>query len=153
MKKHLNHILLLIIFTALSTGFLSSCVTDDDWGYYPDGGNAFYDSRLEGWWVLTQANGQNVTYYDTNYLEFLGSGRGYYYYYVNGREYSERMTYFCQESGSPSSRFQINLQYGNSQPTTMTYWFTDNNDSLWLQWLTASGTVTYLYRPYTGTPW
>lgn len=135
----------------------TSCDVEDEWYDGPSGwGNAFYDSRLEGIWQLVQADGIDVGRYDTNYLDFLGDGRGYYYYYRIGEPYSERMKYYCQESDSPSSRYQINLQYEYSSPVTMSYWFSDSTGRvLWLSWYdnNIDRTVTYLYRPVKGAPW
>lgn len=156
MKKHYILTLGLGLLTAFLALSLSSCYSDDGWDDGPGPwGNSFYDNRLNGWWELVQADDMLVGRYDTNYLDFLGDGRGYYYYYRNGQPYSERMRYYCQDSGNTSTIYQINLKYGNSAPTTMTYWFTDNNGRvLWLQWLTDSGrTVTYLYRRVGGAPW
>lgn len=144
--------LLAILLAVISCGAIfTSCDNDDPWD--GPGPNAFYDNRLEGTWELYQANGHDVGPADTNYLYFNGDGRGTYYYLRNGREYSEPLAYFCQESLSPSSYYQINLRYGNDAPVTMSYWFTDRGYRLWLSWLTDSGTITYCYRPYQGYPW
>lgn len=155
--RHLNPTLLGALLIAAIPLLLTSCYTDDDW--YDDGpgwNNGFYDGRLEGWWELVQADGVNVGRYDTNYMDFLGGGRGYYYYYNNGHPYSERLTYYCQESASPSSRYQINIRYEDGTVSTMSYWFTDSTGiALWLSWYDNSigRTVTYLYRPVNGAPW
>jgi lipoprotein len=136
---------------------LTGCADDDYWPYNPPpgwGANYFYDSRLEGSWELTQDNSAPVGSYDTNYMDFFGGGHGRYYYYYNNRPASEEMAYFCQKSGSQTSNYQINIQYEDGSASTMAYWFTDSDDTLWLQWKTNSGqTVTYLYTRIKGAPW
>lgn len=153
MKRHLLPIMLAIT-ALLSLGMFTSCGDDGPWYDGPGGwDNSFYDNRLIGTWELIQANESSVGPNDTNYLYFRGEGRGTYYYQERGQRYSEPLSYYCQESSSPSSMYQINLKYGNGNPTTMTYWFTNSGNSLWLQWLTNSGTITYLYQAVNGVPW
>ncbi len=135
---------------------LTSCTDSDYWPYSPPpgwGSNYFYDSRLYGQWELTQANSYPVGRYDTNYMDFRNNGRGWYYYYQNGRPYSEQMAYFCQRSNSNTTDYQINVQYEDGAATTMAYWFTDNGNTLWLQWLSGAQTNTYLYTRVSYIPW
>lgn len=139
---------------ALCAPVLTSCDTDDGWYPYPPNGwnNDFYDSRLDGYWQLVRVNSMPITGRDTNWLFFNGSGRGVYYYYLNGRPYSELTAYWCQRSGGVS-RYQINLQYeGSGQSATMSYWFEDN-DTLWMQWANQSGVQTYIYSYVGRAPW
>lgn len=156
MKKFLTPAaLLLSMLMALS---LTSC-DDDDWG--PDRGpepgpNGFYDSDLLGTWVLYQANGQPVTGYDVNYIQFSRQGRGWYYYYDRGRQYEEQISWWCQYA-SPSSPndYSVNIRYANGSLSTVSYWFTSSaiGDMLWLSWYTSSaGTVTYVYREVSSLP-
>lgn len=137
----------------LSLLSLSSC-DDGYWDPDPPYGwnNSFYDSRLNGYWQLVQANSQVISGADTNYLFFNGSGRGVYYYYLNGRRFSEYTAYWCQQSGNGNSRYQINLQYQNGEASTMNYWF-EGSDLLWMQWRNQSGVQTYIYRYYPRAPW
>lgn len=158
MKKTFWRTLLPLLL--LSVGFtllMSSCEpVDDGWGYNPPpgwGSNYFFDSRLEGSWELVQANSQPVDSYDTNYMEFYGRGHGGYFYYSRNRLISEDMAYFCQRSGSTTTNYQINIQYEDGSESTMAYWFTDNGDSLWLQWMTTGGrTQTYIYARVNSIP-
>lgn len=158
MKKHSFLFPLMAIFMAICCStLLTGCVDDDYWPYNPPpgwGSNYFYDSRLEGSWELTQANSAPVGTYDTNYMDFLGGGHGRYYYYSNNRPYSEEMAYFCQKSDSNTTDYQINIQYEDGSASTMAYWFTDGNNTLWLQWRTNNGhVVTYLYSRVSSIPW
>ena len=87
------------LLTGLCATMLTGCADDDDWPYGPPNGwgsNYFYDSRLVGQWELEYYNGNEVSSYDTNYMDFYGKGHGRYYYYSNGRLLSEDMAYFCQ---------------------------------------------------------
>ena len=147
----------LALLAGSSSIFLTGCVDDDNWPYSPPpgwGANYFYDSRLDGVWMLTQANSSAVSRYDTNYLDFYGGGHGRYYYYSNSRPESEELAYFCQKSNSNTTNYQINLQYASGSASTMAYWFTDSNNSLWMQWKTNGGQViTYLYSRTGGVPW
>lgn len=137
---------------------LTSCVADDDfWPFSPPpgwGSNYFYDSRLNGTWVLTQANSTPVSANEVNYMEFYGNGHGRYYYYSYGQPESERMGYFCQESNSNTTNYQINVQYEDGSASTMAYWFTDGNRSLWLQWKDdrTGQIVTYIYTRTSNVP-
>lgn len=149
--------LTLAVMMGGSAFLFNSCVDDDYWPYYPPSGwgsNYFYDTRLDGAWVLIQANSSAVGRYDTNYLDFYGGGHGRYYYYSNSRPMSEEMAYFCQRSNSTTTNYQINLQYASGSASTMAYWFTDSENSLWLQWQTNGGqVVTYLYTRTGNIPW
>ena len=157
-KSTLFNLLTALVLSIIAGTTLTSCVADD--GYWPFspppgwGSNYFYDSRLVGTWVLTQANSQPVTSYDTNYMDFYGSGRGRYLYYSYGTPESERMAYYCQESNSTTTNYQINIQYEDGSASTMAYWFTDNNRSLWMQWYDnrTDQTVTYIYTRTNGIP-
>lgn len=149
----------LAIIAGGSAAVLTGCDDQDNWPYSPPpgwGSNYFYDNRLDGVWVLTQFNSEPVTSYDTNYLDFYGGGHGRYYYYTNSRPMSEEVAYFCQKSNSSTTNYQINLQYASGSASTMAYWFTNNDNSLWMQWKTGNGqTMTYIYTR-TGsvpTPW
>ncbi len=132
----------------------TSC-TVDGWGPLPPSGwNTFYDQRLTGKWQLLQANGRPVGGYDTNYMDFYGSGRGMYYYYDNTYPYQERMAYWCQQGSSVSSNYEINIQYEGGGASTMNYWFTDGGTRLWMSWMTNGGnTVTYVYRSVSYINW
>lgn len=156
-KRYLIIPVLAAMALAGSSTLLTSCTESDYWPYSPPAGwgaNYFYDSRLNGSWQLTQANSSDVTLYDTNYMDFFGGGRGRYYYYSNTRPYAEEMAYFCQKSNSNTTNYQINIQYASGGASTMAYWFTDSNNTLWLQWQTNGGsTVTYIYRRITTSPW
>ena len=133
---------------------LTSCEVEP-WNPYPPNQwtNNFYDSRLNGYWMLESINNVPVSRYDANYLFFNGSGRGVYYYYLNNHPYSETLAYWCQNSGMGVSRYQINIQYaGNGQASTMSYWF-DGGYYLYMQWTNQSGRQTYIYRSYPRAPW
>lgn len=147
LKLKACHIAMALMFLGILPLFTSCVDGDNVWNPVPPYGwdNAFSDPMLDGRWRLVQANGRPVSPYDTNYLDFYGRGRGAYYYYRNGRLYGEDMAYFCQRSGGVS-RYQINIQYEYGSPVTMSYWFTDSY-SLWMQWSTSSGPVTYVYTP------
>jgi hypothetical protein len=156
-KRYFLGLLMTLMLAAGSSTLLTGCVDSDNWPYSPPpgwGANYFYDNRLDGTWQLTQANSAPVTLYDTNYMDFYGGGHGRYYYYSNSRPYSEEMAYFCQKSFSSTTSYQINLQYASGSASTMAYWFTDSNRTLWLQWKTGSGQIiTYLYTKISSAPW
>lgn len=144
------------IFAILGCVGLTSCYVDDGWTPSPPYGwsDTFFDSRLNGYWKLEQVNSQVVEGYEVNFLYFGGNGRGRYYYYDNGQRYWENTAYWCQNSVSGNSNYQINLQYETSgSPSTMNYWFTDSNRTLWMQWVNKQGVQTYLYSYYPGQPW
>lgn len=135
---------------------LTSCDVDDGdwWGGPPSGWNSFSDSRLDGYWGLVQYNSDYTDAGDANYLYFNGNGRGYYYYLQSGNRYTENLVYYCQESVTGTSNYQINIQYQYSSPVTMNYWFTHGGDTLWMQWRTAGGAVqTYVYDRMKSAPW
>ncbi|MBD5355852.1 MAG: hypothetical protein HDR88_02460 [Bacteroides sp.] len=155
-KSFLTSIIGAAMLIGGSSMLFTSCTDDDYWPYSPPSGwgaDYFYDNRLNGEWELTQANSRPVDRYETNYMDFLGNGRGRYYYYYNSRPYSEEMAYFCQRSNSNTTDYQINIQYEDGSASTMAYWFTDNGNTLWLQWLSGNQTVTYIYSRVSYIPW
>ena len=155
-KRSFYYGLAALLLTIVCSIGLTSCVVEDSdfWPFSPPpgwGSNYFYDNRLEGSWELSQVNSSGVYDSEVNYMEFYGGGRGRYYYYSHGYPESEKMGYFCQRSGSTTTNYQINIQYENGEASTMAYWFTDNERTLWLQWRLSNGQVmTYLYsrEPY-----
>lgn len=141
---------------AASSLSLTGCAVDVGWDPTPPYGwnDTFYDSDLIGCWRLTTVNSAYVSGYSTNYLYFDGRGRGEYFYYDNGRPYTENIAYWCQHSNSGSSYFQVNIQYESSySPTTMNYWFSDNGHTLWMQWRNSYGLQTYTYTYEPRIPW
>lgn len=149
MKKTLRFPLLTGLFAVICmTLALSSCTSDDYWYDGPD----YTDSRLDGLWQQVQAQGRPVSAFDTQYFDFFGNGRGYYYYYQNGRLVRERINYQCQPSVSGASRYQVNISYENGGTSTINYWFTGGD--LWMSWMTNGGTtVTYVYKPISSLPY
>lgn len=145
----------LMMLSILLCAGMTSCDSDDDWwGNPPAGWNSFSDSRLDGYWGLVQYNSETVTSADANYLYFNGNGRGYYYYLSNGQKYVENMAYYCQNSNTGTSDYQINIRYEYSNPSTMNYWFTNSGNTLWMQWRTGNGAVqTYVYNRMSSAPW
>ena len=140
---------LLLLVIALS-GLFTACQTD--WGG-PQNVN-FYDSRLYGYWQLVQINGYAVSGAETNFLYFNGSGNGVYYYFQNSRRYSERMQYWCHQGNAYYSDYELNILYQSSyNPTTMSYWFSNGNNALYMQWYEQGRPVTYLYTRYPSAPW
>lgn len=159
MKKRslLLSLTFLLMSVTFSTLFTSCLDPDSAWPFSPPpgwGSNYFYDSRLEGSWVLTQANSTPVYRDDVNYMDFYGGGRGRYYYYSYGEPFSERMGYFCQRSDSEITNYQINIQYDSGEASTMAYWFTDSGRTLWLQWRDnhTGQIITYLYTRTNNVP-
>jgi hypothetical protein len=66
----------------------------------------------------------------------------------------ENTAYWCQRSSGGNSYYQVNIQYETSgSPTTMNYWFTDNGDTLWMQWRNSYGLQTYIYYYQDYLPW
>lgn len=153
MKKRWMSVLRLTVVAAGLAMTLGSC-TVDGWGPLPPTGwNTFYDQRLNGKWQLVQANGRPVTGYAVNYMAFYGSGSGMYYYYSQGYPYRERMAYWCQQGGSVSNQYEINIQYEGGGASTMNYWFTDGGSRLWMSWMDGGSTVTYVYAPVSYINW
>lgn len=143
-----------LVIMALTT--LSSCTDDDGpwWDNPSYGWDTFSDPRLEGYWQLVQFNSDAVSPGAANFMYFNGDGRGYYYYFDNGIRQTERLRYWCQDSYSGASNYQINIQYQYSSPLTTSYWFTHGNNTLWMQWQTAGGRVqTYVYDRINTAPW
>ena len=151
--KRLLPIVAGIAMTLFMSVTLTSCDSDDYWYDGPGWNDGFYDRDLSGYWVLVQVNSVEALGTDCNYLFFNGRGRGAYYFWDNGRKYIEDTYYDCQYSNSGISDYQINLQYGNSRPTTMNYWFTHGGNTLWLQWRENGRPMTYVYDRYGGAPW
>lgn len=158
-KKSVIRVMVSLLLTIICSTALTSCMEDGDeyWPFSPPAGwgsNYFYDSRLDGSWELSQANSSPVYGDNVNYMEFYGGGRGRYYYYEYGEAYSEKMGYFCQRSGSATTNYQINVQYENGTASTMAYWFTDRDNTLWLQWRDnrTDQIVTYLYTRVSYVP-
>ncbi len=146
----------MLLTAVLAFGGLTSCGDVTVWSPAPPNGwNTFFDRRLNGTWELVQANGRPVSGYAVNYLTFNGDGRGRYYYYDNGYQESERMAYWCQDAVSGASRYQMNIQYEYSSPTTVNYWFDQDAryDYLYMQWGTGAGVVTYVYAAVAGPGW
>lgn len=137
------------LFAVLAV-FMSSCVNDSYWWDDSD----YYDHRLDGYWELVQYNSDPVYDDDVNFLYFNGNGRGTYYYFDRGYRESEPMYYDSQPSNTGTSNYQLNIQYGNGRPTTVNYWFTHGNNTLWMQWRTSGGrVVTYVYDRIDYRPW
>lgn len=154
MKKfthYLGGVALMIIAAVTLTG----CYSDDgNWWDAPGYGWNFNDTRLAGYWALVQYNSDPVNLSDANYLYFNGNGYGYYYYLDNGYRQREQLRYWCQNSYSGASNYQINIQYQYSSPLTTSYWFTHGGNTLWMQWQTSGGRVqTYVYDRINGAPW
>lgn len=154
MKNRYLPLLASLLIAIAASLTITSCY-DDDWSPGPPSswGSTFYDSALTGNWELVQVNGSAVRGDEANYLSFNGSGRGYYYYYHNGALYRERTAYWCEQVpyvSSGSSAYEINIQYESGNAATMSYWFTDRGDTLWMQWRTNGGIVSYVYR-YVGS--
>lgn len=146
---------LVALFSIMLAVSFTSCDDDYYWDPAPPVGYGdFWDSRLTGYWQLVGINGYTVSGTDTNYMFFNGSGRGVYYYYLNGGRYTELTAYWCQRAVVGATRFQMNLLYsGNSSATTVNYWFADGGRQLYMQWRDQSGVETYLYNMYPGAPW
>ncbi len=154
MKKIRKLMLFAIVAAGISAGF-TGCTDDDDWVPVPPYSwqNAFHDQNLNGFWQLTQINGQPAGEDQANYLYFEGNGHGEYYYYFNGEQKEEETLYWCRQVNGVT-RYQINLQYeSNTQPVTMNYWFTDNGQNLWMQWRANMATETYVYTRINNAPW
>lgn len=144
-------LLLISLFSAVS---LTSCNDNDYWWDEPGWNNTFNDYRLQGYWMLVQYNSDPVSPREANYMYFNGNGRGLYFYLDNGYQQTEDMRYWCQQAYDATSNYQINIQYQYSSPLTSNYWFTHNNDTLWLQWRTNGGRViTYVYDRINYAPW
>lgn len=152
--KHSGALWVLLLTLAATLG-LSSCSDGDDyyWGNGPYGWD-FRDPRLGGYWQLVQYNSDPVPPGEANYMYFNGVGEGIYYYLQNGMRMREYLRYYCQNSVSGTSNYQINIDYQYSSPLTTNYWFTHGNNTLWMQWQTYGGAVqTYVYDRIGGAPW
>lgn len=146
--------LTLALIALFSTISFTSCIDDDGWYPMPPNGwnSTFYDRDLIGQWQLVQVNSQPVVGTKTNFLQFNGNGRGWYFYYDHGALYRERMAYWCEDFYYGQGYYELNMQYESGQSSTMTYWFTGRN-TLWMRWNTSQGTVTYMYRYIDSVPW
>ncbi len=130
-----------------SCAAFTSC-NDDDWddGY----SYGYYDRDLIGTWELVQINGEIISPANANYFSFYGNGNGTYYAHRNGVQYSEPISYWC--SDTYASQY-ITINYASGSESQMQYWFSNAGRSLWMQWLTTSGLVTYRYEIISGVPW
>lgn len=155
MKKTLLKMFAILSMVIVPLTLLTGCSDDDDyWWGNPPSGFDFNDPRLEGYWELVQYNGSAVYPNETNYMQFNGDGYGYYYYLDNGQKEVEQLRYWSQKSTNGASRYQINIQYQYSSPLTTSYWFDNNENTLWLQWQTNSGrVVTYVYDRINRALW
>lgn len=158
MKRHpLALTLLGGLLLAGCASILTSCEDDDYWSYGPPdgwGSNYFYDRNLDGDWELSQVNFQPVERGDVNYLEFIGNGKGYYFYYSNGRLLQEDIAYFCQEKGPGSDSYKINIRYRDTgTASTMSYSLSNGNTSLLMSWRAQGETITYVYSKIPSVPW
>lgn len=155
MKRNLRKYLGLAVVALMALTGMTSCVdTDSTWWGDPGYGWNFNDQRLNGYWQLVQYNSDPVPAGGANFLYFNGNGMGYYYYLENGYRERERLRYWCQDSNSGASRYQINIQYEYSSPLTTSYWFTHGENTLWMQWQTGGGRVqTYVYDRIDRAPW
>lgn len=154
MKKKLLPLSEILMVAFIFVISLSSCVGDNSWWGAPPYGYDFNDTRLAGYWQLVQYNSDPVYRSEANYLYFNGNGYGTYYYLSNGYAQKESLRYWCQDSMNGASNYQVNIQYQYSSPLTSSYWFTHNNNTLWLQWQTAGGRVqTYVYDRIYRAPW
>lgn len=155
-RVKITRVMVVMALIVMSAVGLSSCYVDDGWAPQPPYGwtDTFYDSRLNGFWALVQVNSMEVSGYEVNYMYFGGNGRGIYYYYDRGVRYWENTAYWCQNSVSGTSDYQMNLQYETAgSPTTMNYWFTNSNRTLWMQWRANGNVQTYVYDIYPNAPW
>ena len=154
MKKLLLKTVGLAALFVVSLTTLTGCGNINVWWDDPGPGwNTFHDNRLRGYWQLVQYNGYNVGGYDTNYLYFNGSGSGFYYYYDRGYRQREQIRYWSQDSYG-GYNYQLNLQYQYSGSSISSYWFTNNNNYLWMQWTSYGGrTETYVYGRIAYAPW
>ena len=106
------------------------------------------DDGDDYWW----GPNDNNQYYDSNLLEFLTGGRGYYFYYTGGIQATQRTLWVCNAG---YYRDSVTIRYQDGRQSTMNYWFTEGANYLYLQWRTANGNqYTYVYR-YLGNqvPW
>lgn len=142
MKKIYTRLSLLMASVAMSMS-LASC--DDDY-YGPPG--AAYDPDLIGTWELYQADGAPVYGYQVNWLEFYRNGRGTYYYYHNGRQYSMDLTYAVDWYGGGN---ELYIDYADGNSAAMNYWFNSNRTYLYTRWYEYGYSHTYVYR-YVGSP-
>ncbi|MBD5227431.1 MAG: hypothetical protein HDR95_07925 [Bacteroides sp.] len=145
--------LVLILATFLAITAFTACDDDDIWAPLGPSGWNYQDSRLTGYWQLINVNGSAVGGYESNFLEFFGNGDGEYYYYRNSRPRSERIAYWCQQSNTGYSNYQINIQYESGQASTMNYWFSDSGRTLYMRWNSTNGVMTYAYARVNGVVW
>lgn len=142
-----------LLVIAMTT--LSGCGPVNVWWDDPGPGwSSFQDYRLQGYWQLVQYNSDPVSGYNTNFMYFNGNGSGYYYYYDGGYREREQIRYWCQDSYTSSTSYEINIQYQYGGSSTSNYWFTHGNNTLWMQWMTNGGRVeTYVYDRVNRAPW
>lgn len=158
MKTHrpARNTLIAAVAAILMAAGLTGCISNDNPSWVePVSKKSFLDTRLSGYWALEQYKGAEAIGSDTDYMYFIGDGRGLYYWRARGKEHTEQLSYWSQPAVSGDSKSQVNIQYGYAQPVTANYWFTDSDNILWLQWNTAdSGEAeTYVYRRIDGAPW
>ena len=146
MKRLINsriHMVLLLFSIGL---VFSSCEL-----YYvpeptpPPGSNHGYaniDPDLVGTWELAYANGYRVHGYDVNYLDFYSNGRGDYYYYDYGMEYALGFDFWSEYDYDANHLF---INYYDGIRSQMTYWFSPDYYTLYLEWWNGGQRITYTY--------
>ncbi|MCM1006243.1 MAG: hypothetical protein NC402_08115 [Prevotella sp.] len=136
------------LLTALCVCMCVSLTSCDDDVYGPPG--AGYDPDLIGTWELYQADGVRVAGYQVNWLEFNSGGRGTYYYYNNGLQYSMWLRYSVDWYGNSS---QLYIDYQDGSSVSMDYWFNSNATYLYTQWYERGYRHQYVYRYVDGPAW
>jgi len=149
MRNKLRFFITLTMCVLMACGVFTSC-DDDDYYWGTPGGSSYYDRDLVGTWQLVQINGITIPPADANYFSFFGRGSGTYYYHEGGREFAEDISYWSTDTYYNS---YLTINYATGRESTMNYWFTEDYQSLWMQWQTNSGTMTYRYILVSGVPW
>ena len=141
MKKHLLLPILAMFFLAIG---LSSC--DDTPPPPPPFDPTYNDYYLVGQWDLVQINGKPVTGFSQNFFDFYSDGSGWFYYWDNGTQYKELISWYCYDM-SHSQVLVVNYQYGGSLECN--YYFSNDGYYLYLTWYEYGRPMTYVYE-FTG---
>lgn len=132
------------MLAALAVLLLGSCTSD----YVGPPGHD-YDPSLVGVWELTEANGNPVSGYAVNYLQFYAGGSGWYYYYAGGRPYKMQLRYAMNYMPRWN---QLYITYADGQRSTMNYDISSSGQVMRVKWYDHMHLVSYTYQLVDNVP-
>lgn len=136
-------------FTLILLGLVALLVSSCSNEYVGPPGHS-YDPSLVGIWQLTAANGNPVTGYKVNYIQFYAGGTGYYYYYAGGQPYKMRLVYAMNYQPHWNSLY---ITYADGQSSSMRYHLSPSGSRLYMRWYDHGQLVSYTYTLVNDVPY